>query len=360
MLKARSNSFVVRAMASIQGRVFQYLEKIKVSLKTRHLYGPRRVVLNDDECAMVSMIKDADYFVDELIKHHTNLGVKHILLIDNGSIDETILRASKYANVTIVQNDLPPGKYETLLRGEIPKSYIVGGWILFADSDELITLPSEHYGRLGTMLGYCNLEGYTAVVGQMLDMFSSLPLSATRAMNYSRSMEKFNFYSTESIVRFPFHSKEIPFIWHLSHNKNVNPDIKVMYGGIRRAQFGEMCCLTKQPLVRNLPGIVLSAHPHCARYVTYADFSILIRHYKFCGDIQQREKKQVLEKVWSHGQDQLRVKALSENSELVINCEGKKQFNEIDSLIVDLIDDGFLVLSDKMDMYKISERVKNE
>ena len=342
-MSGRGKSRAGALLGAIWRRLDASLHRARLRSRTRHLHGPRRVHLRDDDCAMVSMVRDAAYFIDELIRHHQALGVRHILLIDNGSEDDTVARAQKYDNVTILRNTLPVARYETLFRSVLPKRVFSGGWILFVDSDEMLTLPAAREGMLADLLRYCNRMGHTAVVAQMLDMISARPLAETRALSYRDSLDAFSYYSLQNIDRMPFDSTGIEIHWFLSHNTNTNPAVMIHHGGIRYTLFGEWCCLTKQPLVRNLPGVILSAHPHCAQNVTYADLTILLRHYKLCGDLPGRDRRQVALGTWGHGEDRARVEKLDDDAGFVLDGPGRARFGGPGPLL----DAGFLVRSDR-------------
>jgi hypothetical protein len=62
------------------------------------------------------------------------------------------------------------------------KEYLVrrfskGRWNLCVDIDEFFDLPFSTIATMNALLHYLNMKRYSAVIAQMLDLFSELPLS---------------------------------------------------------------------------------------------------------------------------------------------------------------------------------------
>lgn len=341
-----------RIGAAIRSRAVDRLDSARVFLRTRHVHGPRRIHLDDSACALVSMMKDAEYFIDDFILHHQRLGVRHVLVIDNGSTDATVARACAHDNVTVVRNTLPVRRYESRLRREIARRHIKGGWLLFMDSDELFELPSRHPRALDLALGHCNDANHTAVVCQCLDFFSGRSLLDTADLPYAAALEAFNLYSLKDIDRVGFHSDRHRFGYFTSRSTCRSGNINLHFGGIRQAMFAENCLLTAIRLVRNIDSAGIYVHPHFSVDVDIADFTALIRHYKFCGNVVAREAEQVAQGTWGHGEDRKRVAQFSRGAGLLIAASDQRPYDGPGSLVAE----GFLVLSDGLQKALASDR----
>ena len=341
-MSAGAGLLLNRAVNAVRRRSRTAMTRAKVLWHTERLHGAARVRLEEDDCGLVTMVKDAEFYIEELLRHHAALGVRHILVIDNGSQDATVEIAARHPDVTVLRNTLPPRDFETHLRADLARRVYAGGWLLFVDADELFDPPGTGPDALRRLCAYCNARGFTAVAGQMLDMFSDRPLSETARMPYAEALGAFTLYSLDCIETRDFHDPGIDFAWHLRQSRCASPAVRILFGGIRKQHFGEACCLTKQPLVRNLPQVQPCVHPHCAGNVTCADVTALIRHYKFAGDIIARETAQIRRNTWDHGQDRARMSKLAHAPDYVITCANARRFTGLDALV----DEGFLVRSE--------------
>ena len=319
-----------------------FATKILVRLATRHVFGPRSIKLAKDDVALICMFKNGSYYVAELIKHHRSIGVEHFLFIDNGSDDDTIQQLARFDNVTVVSNTLPVAKYEIALRSQIAKRVIKGGWFLFVDTDEMFDLINGENRSIKEFANYCNQKGFEVVIGQCLDLFSSVPLRETAKWSYGQSIKAFDLFSLGAIENFDYHDSNVEFSWFLRDNIVSNRSIKLKFGGIRRQLFNENCALSVHRMVRNYPRIKPYTHPHCSSNAKCADFTILLRHYKFAGPYYLREKKQILENVWDHDENKSRLKVIYDLDFTFTGMEIQKF-----STLRDLVDQEFLNCSDQ-------------
>ncbi len=336
-------TFINRARRRLYAIVSKTIVKVRVRLASRHVSGPKRIILSATDVAMVCMIKNGAYYVDALLNHHRAIGVQNFLFIDNGSDDGTLELLSKEPGVTVVSNHLPVARYESVLRAQIARRFIQGGWFLFVDSDELMEMVHGEHRSIQDYTGYCNDHGYDIVVGQMLELFSPHPLSVTAPWTYAECITAFDRFSLHEIEEFDYHDPiNNSHSWFLCSNTVSNDDIKIKYGGIRREVFGEYCGLTAHKLVKNIPDIGLYAHPHSSTNAHCADFTMLIRHYKFAGSFLAREREQVAKGVWQHGEDRQRLKVIGD-SEFVITGQQEQRYAGTAALV----DEGFLACSER-------------
>ena len=335
-----------RVLQKIRDKVKRYRDnfvtRVRIRMTTRHISGPRNIRLANDEVGLVCMLKNGSYYLTELIRHHQSIGIDNFLFIDNGSDDDTVEKLAHFDNVTVVSNRLPVAKYESALRSQIACRIIKGGWFLFVDTDEMVDLLNGENRDIKEFANYCNEHGYEVVVGQCLDLFSSLPMNKTANLNYAQSVAAFDLFSLSGIENFDYHDSVVEFSWFLRNNVVSNPDIKLKFGGIRRQLFNENCALSVHRLVRNLPHTKPYTHPHCSSNTKCADFTILIRHYKFAGPYFYREKKQIEENVWKHGENTSRIKVIKDLSFTFSGIETQKF-----STLMHLVDDNFLNCSDQ-------------
>lgn len=315
---------------------------MRVKFATRYVSGRKKIFLCDDEVGVVCLVKNGKFYIEELLQHHRSLGVKHFLFIDNGSVDGTAELLRDCEDVTLVINELPVKKYEIKLRAQLARMVFSGGWLLFVDSDEIIEMPFGEGGGISRFLRYCNENKYDVVVGQCLDLFSLMPIGETASLSYRECIKIFDKYSLNFIIEFEYHDKaNVSMWWFLKDNIVSNESIKIKYGGIRKELFDEHCGLTNHRLVRNLPQIGIYTHPHCCSNARCADFTLLIRHYKFAGNYIDRERLQLAAQTWGHGEN---VRRFSKTSDSEFKFLPQEYHRYVDT--AKLVNEGFLTCSD--------------
>ena len=301
------------------------------------VHGPAMVALPPEGVAVVSLMKDAAYFVAGFIEHHQKLGVYHIMIVDNGSTDDTVAIAATFDHVTVIRNTLPAKRYEVLLRDVAARQVLRGGWVLFADADEMFEVPLG--ASLPQLTAYLNAQGFTAMVAQMLDLFSPLPYGTGKGWSYADVTEQADRYSLGQIASVPYHDqKAIGFSWFLNSNQG---DVALKIGGLRREVFGEACFLSKHSLVRNGGGVLMT-HPHCASGVRVADVTGVLRHYKLAGDYLARDRASVAAGTWDHAEDTKRLAAATGGDAFTIRPATAQAYAGATALV----DHGFLEASD--------------
>jgi glycosyltransferase involved in cell wall biosynthesis len=296
-----------------------------------------QVDLGADDVGVVCLMRDAAYFVGSFIDYHRALGVRHIVIVDNGSSDETVSIAAGFDDVTIIRNTLPAKIYEVLLRSQAAHVFR-GGWILFADADEMFEVPFD--APLQHLTAYLNARGFTAMVTQMLDLFSPLPYGASKAWSYHQVVTMADRYSLGQVVSVPYHDRDrIGFSWFIDSNDG---NVALKIGGLRAEVFGEACFLSKHSLVRNIAGVQLMTHPHCASGVKVADVTGLLRHYKLAGDYLARDRASVAAGTWDHAEDAKRLAAAKGGDAFKIQPATPQLYSGTAALV----DQGFLEVSD--------------
>lgn len=278
----------------------------QVARAFRVVHGPARVRLAPDQAGLVLLAKDAEWFLPVFLSHHLALGVAHVVVVDNGSTDRTLDIAKGFDRVTVLANPLPAKIHEVRLRALAARRVFRGGWTMFADADELAEVP----GGLTPLLAYANAQGFTAVVGQMLDLCAPGDQRAMAGMDYAAAMAACGTYTLEGLRQHPYHDTEgIGFHWFLKDNTCADPGVRLLSGGLRRVAFGETPFLSKHTLVRNRPGVQTMTHPHCASGVQVADVTLCLRHYKLAGDWRMRDRASVAAATWDHSEDARRMLA---------------------------------------------------
>lgn len=302
-------------------------------LTMRHIHGAKKVHLSDTQVMVTLLARNSAYFIRHYIQYYFSIGAQHILVIDNGSSDATIDICKEFDRVTIVQNVLPAKHNESGFRSEFSQRIAKGGWVLFADSDELIELPAAANNALTPLTAYCNARGFTAVLGQMLDHFSLKPYEELRHLSYPDAVRALDHYSLNQVKVIPYGDEHaVTFSWFLRRNTCADVGVKFYRGGLRHEIFGENPFLSKHSLVRNVRGAVLMSHPHCASNVVVADFTLLIHHYKLSGSWVERDLGTVSESRWEHKEDRRRLSIIRDGQVAPLSPEQPQLWQRIEQL----------------------------
>uniref|UniRef100_UPI00262D110C glycosyltransferase family 2 protein n=2 Tax=Paracoccus TaxID=265 RepID=UPI00262D110C len=332
--------------SSIPGRINR---KLKQRAAERHvrsslqvLHGSAMTRLADDQVALIIVGRDVSYFLEHHIRYHLARGVSHVVYVDNGSTDNSIEIAKRFPDMTIARCAADFRLHEGRIRYLANTRFLSGGWRLAIDPDELLDYPGSNRIDLPELARRMRARGHSAMVAQMLDMVPDGPVSAAAGIDFAQAERIFDRFSLTEITKAPYHGSGLQLAWFLDQNRISNSNIAILFGGLRHAAFGENCCLTKHALFRMEKGVVPQPHPHVTTGVSCTDFSAVLRHYKFAGDMLAREKKLLAENRVAHGETQLRVARMEREGDMNLGTYAECQGFTVEGLV----DRGFLKISD--------------
>ena len=185
----------------VPSKLKQELRERYLSMNVAHIYGPKSVQLSKDQAAVTCVLRNAEYYIRSFIEHYLNMGFCHIFFLDNGSTDKTIPIAKSYEQVSICRCVLPIGSNQRLFKKYLAKKSIRGGWCLDADADEFFDFPLSDGVGLRGLLAYLNQHQYTAVITQLLDMFSDKPLSYLIGERHDDIKLSYKYYDLSDITK---------------------------------------------------------------------------------------------------------------------------------------------------------------
>ncbi len=322
--------------------------------RIEHVHGPEEVAYGPEELVVVCLMRDGRSYLKSFIEHYFSLGVKHIFFLDNGSTDGTVSAARSYENVTVLQTDLPFKEHKFFLKRYLITRFGKGRWVLYVDIDELFDYPYSDVVSLDSLLRYLTERSYTAVVGQMLDMFPEEPL--TRAERGEEEPEDeplkelHRFYDISNIRTQGYY----PVAG--DSNTLASDQIEVYRGGIRRTLFGHPSLLTKHPLMFIDDEIrPMNESSHWVGGARVADITCVLFHYHFLDRFYERTLRAVEEENYAFGSAKYKkyLEVLEQDPELRIKQENAQELKDTN----DLADNQFLVVSgDYMALVDAEER----
>lgn len=316
------------------------LREFLVAYDVKHLSGPKRLNLADNEAIVTCVVKNGEFYVDCFVQHYTRMGFRHIFFLDNGSTDRTIAIAQRYSNVSIKTTTLPIEAHQPLFKKYLAQSSARGGWRFYADIDELFDYPFSDRVSLREFLEYLNQKQFTAVVTQLLDMFSDKPLSALSRDPGQDLAKVYRYYDLSDITRMQY--KEADIVNRYGRGNEVTDSRSALYfGGIRKTLYGNNCLLTTHSLFVPRKPIELFPHVHFVNNAKLADVSCVTRHYKLTSNalaIAAQNKRAFSGN--SKGYSDF-IQFLTNQATKPIKTRSSVMFHCVD----ELVDKGFLIIS---------------
>jgi|CXWL01.1.fsa_nt_gi hypothetical protein len=249
-------------------------------LRVNHVFGPRQVSLANNEAAVTCVVKNGEFYLDSFVEHYFHMGFRHIYFLDNGSTDKTIELARRHGNVTVYESKLPIEAYQAIFKKGLAEMAVPAGWCLDADIDEYFDYPFSYEVSLSKFLEYLNRGSYTAVLTQMLDMFSERPLAAlAHKMPQENLKEVYRYYDVSEVSMVDYRIAELTRSY-APNNQISNENTCLCFGGIRKTLFGINCLLSKHSLFRTGEDLELFPHVHFVNNARVADVSCALLHYK--------------------------------------------------------------------------------
>lgn len=334
-----------------------YNNNFSINNEIKHLSGPIEIKYEEGQCIIVCLLKDGEEHLPAFLKHYRELGIAHFFFIDNGSEDNTLSILSDETDVTIYQTVLPHKYFEIEIRRHIVEKHCTGRWSLVVDIDELFDFPLADKYSFNEFLNYNRINGFNAVAAYMLDMFSTegnmiydsegLDLKAT-----------FKHFDISNVRRSSYFDS-----WNVAYNQwnsIKNEAVCSYWGGVRKSVFKGIkhdTILLKHPLIFLDGHIRPITNAHFSDRIVLSDVTSVLYHYKFVPSFADKVNEiNNKHNYVQFSQDEYRAyyKYLLRNKTISIktaNATILKHVNE-------LIENGFLIVSDRYKEYKNRVTIK--
>jgi hypothetical protein len=297
----------------------------------RHVHGPRAVGARGCEPVLTTVAREGDFYYRPFVEHHLALGVRHVVVLVNGSPDAAVDQLGSYRQVTVLSADCAYASYETVMRRYLMSRFSPDGWCLHLDIDELFDFPCSCSMSLAGFIGYLEHRRFNAVLAQMLDLFSDEPMVTLPAVAHRSLHEIFPCYDL-SAIRAEVHG------WG-----RLPEGLSFHSGGIRHHMFGTDNCLTKFPLLQggSRAGIV---NVHAVRRAEIADVTALISHFPFSRGFPDKVRDAVRTRRYgplTTPEYAAYTAALDADAELRIAGPSARRWRGVEALVTE----GFLTVS---------------
>ncbi len=74
----------------------KFIQKYLIKFSVRHLHGTRSTAFTQDGFVVLCLVKNGEDYIKTFIEYHLSLGPSRIVILDNGSTDETVSIAQRY------------------------------------------------------------------------------------------------------------------------------------------------------------------------------------------------------------------------------------------------------------------------
>lgn len=317
------------------------IEDLEESIE--HLRGPVEVDYGMEELVVVCLLRNGRPYIKSFVEHYLALRVRHLIFLDNGSTDGSVEALQGYENVTLLRSTLPFKHYQMVMKRYLMEHFGRGHWVLYADIDELFDYPYSDVVGLGAFLRYLSRESYTAVVGQMLDMFPGEPLRDREIVTDEPLKERARFYDLSNVSTLSYH--DLP-IASGADNTLGDEKIEIFRDGIQNTVFGGRTPLTKHPLVF-IDGDArpMDGSSHSVSGARVADITCAVFHYKFLDSLYGQLRRASAEENYMKDsrKHKKHLSILEQSSSFQIKQQTSAELRSTN----ELIGKGFLVISEE-------------
>ena len=330
-----------------------FFYKLKMKHQIKHIHGIKRLDSASDKVIVCCLVRNGQEYIESFMAYYFQLGVEHIIFIDNGSTDHTMDIAKTDKRVSIYQTNLTFKVYKNIIRRYMVEQFSNGGWTLCVDIDEFYDFPNSNKLSFTSFISYLNKNSYTAVAAYLLDMVSNEKKIFTSNLDHSFNRSDYEYYDLSQIQAEKY-DKHITMI----NNKINNKAIKSYKGGVRKTIFDIKPKLLKHPLIYYNKILKPFYGSHGIRNANIADISCVLYHYKFTEKFIEKIDKAIEEENYYCNSKE--YKAYKKTYlELKLHSHTNNHLEKLIS-IDDLISKGFLQVTNNYKNWIKREEIKNK
>ena len=146
---------------------------------------------------IVAVARDEMLRLPDYLRHHRTIGIRHFLIVDNGSTDGTAAFLDAQPDVTRFFSTRHFPTYKSVFRPWLADTYGDGRWVLAPDLDEHLVYPGWPDVSLDALLAHWDGQGFEAVFAPMVDMYSDIPLHQIEHGPEARLVDVYSHFDAE-------------------------------------------------------------------------------------------------------------------------------------------------------------------
>jgi len=229
-----------------------------------------------DEVWMIVVCRNEALRLPYMLKYHFDLGVSHVLLLDNDSSDRTLAVVADDPRVHVFSSR---EQYKGPLYWQEPllRKFAVDRWCLVLDADELFVYPHMDRMNLSDLAAVLEGQGVAALHSLFIEMFSRGPIGQMEYQPGADFRMAAPWFDAEGYVRKKYHRVF----------SGESPEFIYM-GGTRARIFNEEFGCSKYPFFKYAPNFFLRRGLHTIEGARLAEEQGAILHFKYLQDFKDK------------------------------------------------------------------------
>ncbi len=280
------------------------------------------------EIRLFTVVRDEALLLPYFLQYYFERGVDRVIAVDNGSTDETpsLLLDHPRTHLFDTEQSYDAGQSGRLWLLPLLARYGTGHWCIIVDGDEVLAYPNWETLALPEVCAYLDGAGEDTLFCHFLDMYSDVPIRETRYRSGRDPLLTCPYFDAEyERVKGTFHD----------HPNGTTYEIDTHIGGMRRRVFGVDPYLSKVPLVRYDPSMLISRGWHGALGVRFSELQGVVFHFKYFHDFPERVAREARrpERINVVGEYRGYVEAIRREPDLCLHYDGSERFRDSDQLV---------------------------
>lgn len=258
-----------------------------------------------------------------MLRHHFDLGVSRVILVDNGSSDTTLDIAGADPRIHVFRTTQSFAGNKIAWQELLLRRYGAGHWNLVLDADELFVYPRMDARPLPALAADLETEGAEALHSIFIDMFPKLPLNRVHYAPGDDLPGAAPWFDAGPYDKIPYRS-----VFGMPGSSFV------FMGGTRRRVFGGEFGCSKIPFFKYRPGQFLRLGLHTIEGARLSAHQAGVLHFKYLQDFHEKVARESVRNVYWNGSSEYKAYAalLEKNPDFTLWHPGALRYESWRSL----------------------------